>query len=852
MVIAHLLPDHRGRQFSFTSHPVLSWRADRTDDGWIQREAELELAREDGSRDLVAIHGRSSVGIAWPWEPLSSYDTAEVRVRVTGEDGSVSDWSDAVLYQTGPLGAEDWQALFIEANQDSGEDADRGVSRFRRDLIIREGLVRATLSYTAQGAAVAVIDDRRVDDEVLAPGWTQYDERLEFCTVEVTKHLTPGAHVLGATVGPGWFGESFGFNGHMVRTWRGRRSFSAQLRLEYADGAVETVVTDDQWLATTDGPTTSASIYGGECYDARLADSGMLPGGVLTGATPAEARPFELRSLVPADRPPVRVIETRTPVAVLPGADGPILDFGQNLTGRLRVTVFGSSGAKLVMRHAEVLEDGELCVRILRTADSTDSYVLAGDPGGEQWAPQFTYHGFRYAQITGLPPEQIRVTAEVMHSDVTRIGWLSTGDELINRLFEAMVWTFRGNLFSVPTDCTARDERLGWTGNYAFAVAAAATIFDVLGFTDSWMRDVSLAQSSNADAPPIVVPKITSDYPDAMAVQAGWGDVATVVPSVMYASYGAAEHLKQQYPGMKAWVDRIKGEAGENLWDAGHQLGDWLDPAAPPDRPEQSSTPTDFTANAYYVRSLELTAAAARVVGDVEDAEAYSAHASHVRELFQERYLLPDGRLSVSTQTAYAIAIAFGLVGDREETLGAELARLVREGGYRIGTGLMGTVVVSDALTQAGHREDAQLLLRNREQPGWLAQIDRGATTIWERWDSILPGGTINPGEMNSFNQYSLACVADWMFKDIGGIAPVEPGYRRLLIRPRAGVVDEARASLQTPYGVVDVQWKATQPERGPLSLLEGRVVLPANTTAIIDLPGVKPFEVGSGTHAFA
>ena len=875
-VVAELRAGRRGSpRFVASSRPDLTWLVSAAPDGWRQASAVLERRTADGRIHAVPHRSDESAMVVWPFDPLTAYETAHVRVTVEGEDGRRSLPSAWVAVEAGPLGPDDWSAAFIASRDDrSGErttdpsvahgattdqvrddlasdDDDRGVTRFRRDLTIDARVSRALLSYTAHGIVDVLLDDATVSDDMLAPGWTAYDDRLLFRTVDVTDALDVGAHTLGARVAPGWFAEHYGFDGDFRRTWHGQRALSAQLRIEYADGRIETIVSDGSWQATTVDAITFSSIYQGERCDARRTDDGLAVTGSLPDAAPAVTADADPARLRPADLPPVRVTETRDVAAVLAGPDGEtILDFGQNLVGRLRITVSGPAGTEVVLRHAEVLENGALGTRPLRYAAATDRFTLAGT-GEEEFAPRFTFHGFRYAQIDGVPADRVSAVAEVLHTDLPRTGFLSTGVAALDRLHENVVWGTRGNFVTVPTDCPQRDERLGWTGDIQVFAPTASFLFDVDAFLSSWLSDFAADQARLSGVGPLYSPMIDQDLfpPTPMAA---WSDAATVVPMVLWERFRDRRTLETQFTSMASWVDVVEREAPDGLWNTGMQLADWLDPTAPPERPFEAQTDPYLVATAYYARSAALVAEAARILDESEQAERYSALSERARGAFQRTYLTDEGRLTSDSQTAYALAIAFDLVpAHLVQTAGDRLAEIVEAGRHRIGTGFVGTPIVSDALTKTGHRGTAQRMLQTDELPSWLYPVSQGATTVWERWDSILPDGSINPGEMTSFNHYALGAVADWMHRDIGGIAPLDPAYRRVLVRPRAGLTDSARASYDSLYGEFRVEWRAARPALGQDSPLEATIVVPANACAVVDLPGADPIEVGSGTHVF-
>ena len=541
--------------------------------------------------------------------------------------------------------------------------------------------------------------------------------------------------------------------------------------------------------------------------------------------------------------PFVRRLEELAVVEVITTPSGKtVLDFGQNLVGRLRLRVAGPAGTEIVLRHAEVLEHGELGTRPLRQAAATDRLTLAG--GEIEWEPEFTFHGFRYAEISGWPGafDPSAVTAVVIHSDMERTGWFETSDALVNKLHENVVWGLKGNFLYIPTDCPQRDERLGWTGDIQVFAPTASFLYDVRGFLDSWLRDLALEQAHENGIVPFVVPNVLGPARPAAA----WGDAATVVPWVLNERYADVATLARQYPSMKAWTDVLLDIAGDRrLWEGRFQFGDWLDPDAPPDEPARAKTDGDIVASAYLFRSADAVARAARLLGDEADAERYAALAEEVRAAFLSEYVTPSGRMVSDAQTAYAMAIVFEIApASLVPALGARLAELTRESGYKIGTGFVGTPIIQDALTRTGHLDTARRLLVQTENPSWLYPVTMGATTIWERWDSMLPDGTINPGQMTSFNHYAFGAIGDWLHRVVAGLAPDAPGYERIRIAPHPlDGIDSAAAEHLTPYGRARAAWTRTG------GRLRVEATIPPNTTATVLLPDGRTLEVGSGTH---
>ena len=823
--------------------PRLSWVVEAATPGWRQAAAEVELTA-GGSAATVRLEGPESVLVAWPFEPIAPGSEQSVRVRVTGEDGGVSQWSDPLPVVAGFLPSGAWAARMVGLADPQRPAQPTCV---RRSFALSGPVRRARLYATAHGVYQVEVNGREVDDEVLKPGWTSYQWRLLHESTDVTDLLVDGDNVVGVRLAGGWYCERFGFRDMAVPVYGEQPAVAAQLVVEYEDGSTETVATDDSWRATQDAPTTRSGIYPGEHHDARLVPEGWSRSGFDDASwTPVRVdgdfpEPEARRS--PGAR---RVAELPVREVVTSPSGATILDFGQNLVGWLRITVHGDAGTTVTLRHAEVLEHGELGTRPLRAAEATDTYTLAGT-GKETWEPWSTFHGFRYAQVDGWPGEldPADVVAVVASSDLRRTGEFECSHPLLQQLHENVVWGMRGNFLHVPTDCPQRDERLGWTGDIQVFAPTATDLFDCDGFLASWLRDLSLEQQAAGGIVPFVVPHVLGQAMPAAA----WGDAATVVPEVLHERYGDRQVLVDQYPSMRSWVDTILGIAGERqLWEGQFQFGDWLDPAAPPSRPGETRTDPDVVASAHLFRSTDILARTAALLGYDDDASRYRQVAEEVREAFVREYVTGAGRLLSDSQTAYAMVLEYGIVTDPQvrRAMGDRLADLVRAAGYRVGTGFVGTPIVCDALTSTGHVEEAGRLLLQTENPSWLYPVTMGATTVWERWDSMLEDGSINPGQMTSFNHYAFGAIADWLHRTVAGLAPAAPGYREITVAPHplAGL-DFARVAHETPYGRAAVGWERSG---------EGTVVVtaevPANTTATVHLPGgAAPFTVGSGSH---
>ncbi|NQX29213.1 family 78 glycoside hydrolase catalytic domain [Microbacteriaceae bacterium VKM Ac-2854] len=737
----------------------------------------------------------------------------------------------------------DWTARFITPA--APLDA---APLLRREFTLDAGEVTAaTLTLSAHGVIEAWLDGSPVSADLLTPGWTSYEWRLHYAAYDVTSLLTSGEVTLGLALGDGWWRGRLGW-GVGATPYGTELAAFAELRIRFADGHEQLISTDESWRATG-GAVTADSIYDGQSIDARRALPGWNEPGFDDSAwIGVRALDVDLSTLEPYVGPPVRRTEEIAPQRVWTSPKGKTLvDFGQNLVGWIRVAVTGPADSTITLRHAEVLEDDELGVRPLRDAKATDRFTLSG--GADVFEPTFTFHGFRYAEVSGWAGEiePGALTAVVIGSDMTRIGAFSCSDPQLNQLHANVVWGMRGNFVDVPTDCPQRDERLGWTGDIAAFAPTAAYLYDAKDFLRDWLRDLALEQHHHDGAVPFVVPDVLkymqqpSEFPP-MDSTAVWSDAVAWVPWALWQAYGDPVVLEENFAPIAAHVRRVRSKLSANgVWDTGFQFGDWLDPDAAPDRPADAKADTGVVATASIYRSARIAASAAEVLGRSAEQAEFEALAEELRAAFHAVYVA-DQRILSDCTTVYALAIAFDLLAaDELGWAGDRLAELVAESGFHISTGFAGTPFIADALSSTGHIDEAYRLLLQTENPSWLYPVTMGATTIWERWDSMLPDGSINPGEMTSFNHYALGAVADWMHRIVGGLAPLDPGYARILVAPQpGGGLSWAESSLRTPHGEARVRWE----QGGAVE-----ITVPQGATAVVRLPGAPEQELGPGEH---
>jgi alpha-L-rhamnosidase len=831
--------------------PRLSWRITSTERNTMQAAYQIQVTR-DGK--VIWDSGRTtsdaSVFVPYGGPAMESRARYVWRVRVWDAKGRASAWGEG-WWETGLLAPSDWGASWIGTAPSPSDSISSPAPMLRRGFRVGGAIQQARIYATSLGVYELQLNGRRVGDQLFTPGWTSYNKRLQYQTYDVTSLLRAGENVVGAILGDGWYRGNLGFDGQ--RNVYGKRlALRLQLEIRYRDGRVERVVSDTQWKTAT-GPILLSDIYGGETYDARRERTGWSSAGYDDRDwTAVVALDPPSSQLLAPQSPPVRRVRELRPIGISRTGDETIFDLGQNFTGWVRLKVRGQAGTTVTLRFAEVLNrDGTLYTDNLRRASQTDRYTLKG--GAEEiYEPHFTFHGFRYVGVRGLPgtPDTATITGIALSSDLAQTGSFETSDSLLNRLQQNIVWGQRSNFLDVPTDCPQRDERLGWTGDAQVFASTAAFNMDVSGFFAKWLGDAAADQHPGGSVT-WVIPNVLGGDSTNGAGTAGWSDAAVVVPWTMYVAYGDRGLLERQYPSMRAWVEYERRQAGPDfIWQPGWQFGDWLalhsdDPSYP-----GATTLTDFIATAHLAHSADLVARAARALGKTDDAALYEKLFQDVRTAFNREFVSASGRVGENTQTAYALAIGFNLLPDSLVPAASErLAAAIRYRGMHLTTGFLGTPQLLPVLSATQHFDVAYALLMQKSYPSWLYPITRGATTMWERWDGIKPDSTFQDAGMNSFNHYAFGAVGSWMYRTIGGIEldPAAPGGKRVRIAPRPGAgLTYARTSLETPYGTVVSSWKLD----GQRFVLD--VTVPPNTTAEIKLPDSSDVvTVGSGTHHF-
>ena len=772
-------------------------------------------------------------------KPASRY-YVRVRVRAEGEE---SNWMEG-SFVTALLDNRNWKAPFISAETEEIYKEESRGTLVRGGFSVRGKVKEAYAFTTALGLYNFYINGEKVGNDEMAPGWTSYRRHLLYQTYDVTKYLKEGANMAGAMVGAGWYKGVMGLT-KARSNYGDQTAFAMQLLIRYEDGEEETVCTGSHWTGA-DAPVVFAEIYHGEIYDGALEIkdwcSAQKPDGPWHKT---ETVPFDFSVLRAQGGCRIKSADRIPAVKLFTTPKGEqVIDFGQNLAGRIHVTASGKKGDVIEIRCFEILDhEGNVYVDNLRKARTTMKYIF-GEDGTITYHPHFTYMGFRYGVILSYPgvPVKENFVAYTLHSDMERTGWLNCSNPLLNQLHHNYLWGLKGNFLDVPTDCPQRDERLGWTGDAQIFCRTASYLMNTYSFFKKWLYDLAADQLPEGGVPH-VIPNIEEGRTDGNWLlkqgdhsAAAWADAAVIVPWTMYLMYGDTVILEQQYESMKKWIDFMKNNSQDYIWNYKLQFGDWVALDA-----EEGSyfgaTPTDLTATAYFAYSTGLFAKAARILGK-EDAARYEDLHGHIVEKFQKTFFDSSGSMTARPQTAHIVALHFNLVpGEyRKKTVEGLKALLDEEKGHLV-TGFVGTPYFCHALSENGCLKEAYDLLLKEDYPSWLYQVKMGATTIWEHWDGIKPDGTMWSPGMNSFNHYAYGAIGEWMYRRMAGIDvdEVAPGFQRTMIWPRpGGNLSYVEGSYKSIYGTVSVRWE----------IMEKNIVLtfkiPANTRAVIRLDRAK------------
>jgi alpha-L-rhamnosidase len=816
------------------AQPRFAWRV--SGDGPAARQSACQVQVQD-VWDSGRREGAESTYVRYEGPPLESRTTRSWRVRVWDGNGEASEWSAPASFEMGLLEPSDWSARWIAhvAPDLFSEPEERRKTRpaplLRRRFTLPTVGTRARLYITALGLYEAFMNGSRVGDQRLAPGWTDYHKRIQYQTYDVTPLLRTGANVLAVKLGDGWYTGNVGAWGRA--RYGDVPALLCQLEVEVSSGERTTVCSDGQWVALASG-TWLNDLQLGERTDLSNEPANWTDANFdHSGWDKVALRGGPGSRLVAGRDDGIVVVETLPPTSIRAVSTGRhIVDLGANAAGVVRLRTSGSPGQHITIRHAEALDaSGELYTENLRGAQQQDEFILAAD-GEVTLEPRFTFHGFRYAEVSGVAP--LAIESRVLSSASRQVGWFDCSDERVEKLQRNIVTSLRANFISVPTDCPQRNERLGWTADLQIFAPTALFNADVSNMLDKWlddMVDAQLPSGAYADIAPA-----PSGW--AGAGNTAWSDAGIIVPWVLYERAGDTRVLPRMYESMTRYMAYLEADQTDGLRFAG-RYGDWVSLGARTDKV--------FIGTAYLAYVADLSARIAGVVGETQDAQHYRLFAQRVRDALRERFVRRDGLLTVETQTAYAMALGFQLLPEQVRAqAGDRLAQLVEEAGTHLATGFLGTPLVMPALSDTGQHELACKLLRQDTYPSWLFEVQNGATSIWERWNGWTPEQGFYSPLMNSFNHYAFGAVGDWMYRYLAGMDPVEPGYRRVRMQPRPGAgFTAARARHESLYGVHECSWRITD------GTLHVEVSVPANTSGMVVLPNGEQYDVVPGRHTF-
>jgi alpha-L-rhamnosidase len=834
--------------------PRLSWILSSAERGQSQTAYQVlvattpqELAKDNGDIwNSGKVMSDRSVLVAYAGAPLRSGSAYYWKVRVWDRDGNQSAWSRTGTWSMGLLSQQDWQGPWIglDGGVDTSDNRRLPARWLRKDFSVKPGIARAVVFVAGLGSSELYCNGTKVSDDVLSPALSDYTKRVYYVTRDVTAMLKAGENTLGVVLGNGRFFAPR-LKAPVETITYGYPKLRLQLQIEYADGSVATIVSDGTWKLSADGPIRANNEYDGEEYDARM----EFPGWASPGYNDVQWRPAEIVAAPPGPLraqmiDPIRVTQTLTPVSVREIAPGKfIYDMGQNLVGWCRLFVRGPRGTAVTLRHAETLTpEGTLFTANLRSAKAADTYTLRGD-GNEVYEPRFTYHGFRYVEVTGYPgtPDLATLQGRVVHDDVASAGSFLTSDPVINRIYSNIVWGVRGNYRSMPTDCPQRDERQGWLGDRSSESYGAAYIFDIAAFYAKWVQDMEDAQRENGSVSD-VCPAYWAFYSD----NATWPGSTVMIPHALFTQYADTGLIRRHYGSMVRWMDHMATYMKGDIMPK-DTYGDWC---VPPEDPKlihsqdpMRKTPGELLGTAFFYHELNLMTRFAGIVGKPEDAQRFAKLAARLKKGFHAEFFdKKKGYYANGSQTACVIPLAFGLVPEehRKSVFARLVAKIENETKGHVGTGLVGAQWQNRVLTENGRPDLVHGFVSTTSYPSWGYMASKGATTIWELWN----GDTADPG-MNSGNHVML--VGDlviWLYENLAGLAsdPACPGFKHIIMKPTpVGDLTRVQASHRTPYGEASSAWSRMN------GVFTWDVTVPVNTTATLMIPRANGAQVYEG-----
>ncbi len=831
----------------YDSMPSFSWKLPKTSAVKKQNAYSIVVASAPDllpdSPDVWSsgkVMSNQSVFVKYAGNPLKSRQKIYWQVRYWGSENSVSDWSEISSIEMGLLSNADWKAKWIKIPDPKKWDTTRYGTRLFRPQYLRKAfnidadIKKARLYITSKGVFKPYVNGEKITEDVLTPGWTPYRKRIETLTYDVTEALKKGENTIGMILAEGWHSGRFGPRRRWDTVIAPPRAI-CQLEIEDAKGKLKTITSNNSWKATRNGPVRVAGLYDGETYDANFElPNWNQPGFDDSSWESVTTEEIDSKTkLFPKKHAAIKNKQILHPVKMTVQKTNQVLfDLGQNMVGVVDLKIPVKKGDTIKLRHGEMLDaKGKLFTRNLGSAKAIDYYIANKDTT-ISWQPEFTFHGFRYIELSGLSttetPQKSWVTGIVQHSDFDMLGHFQSSHTKLNQLHSNIQWGLRGNFFDVPLDCPQRSERLGWTGDAQVFIPTSLFLSDTHAFWSAWLNSMREEQFNNGGIP-VVVPNFTGNF-----AQAGWSDACTIVPWELYYRTGDIKVLEDNYDMMQKWCDYHTSEATNNISHMS-TVGDWLQPYSQQKDDRRGDTPNTLISSAFYAYAVSLTMKSAQVLGFQEDAKHYQVLLNRISKAFENEFFDTTGKIKAPytpTQTGYLLALGFNILS--EETANKSinhLVQLIKDRGTHLRTGFIGTPLLAPVLDKTGHTDLLYEILLKETYPSWFYSINQGATTMWERWD----GYTHDKGFANralSFNHYAYGAIGQWLYERTAGIAPLKAGYKKIQFAPLPHqTLTAVAADYESNYGKITSKWK-----------FEGddfiyNIVIPPNTTAKVVLP---------------
>lgn len=846
MKIRKLKTNHLTNPIGNSIEPLtLSWVVD-SDKATKQKSARVEIASDAGFKNVVfdsgAKAGTDSLAYSPDFKPAKR-TRYFWRVTVVADNGETA--TAKAFFETGKLD-ERWKAKWVTSPSNT-----ENKHFLLKKTFTLDDFSEARAYCSALGIYELEVNGKAATEEVLLPGFHTYTLQMQAQTFDITKLLHKGENTIGFHVGPGWYNSQLGWA--QAGKYGETTAAICEVRVKAGNSDKLVASTDDTWVCGQ-SPVVKSGIYYGEDYDARLEIPGWSTPECAAGKWERAVvfKPLKGTAGPLHDRFSPRILrqEVLKPEIIHTPAGETVLDFKQNMTGWFEITNRAPAGKTWSIQVGELMQQGNFYRENLRKAEAQYTYTSNGE--GVVVRPHFTFYGFRYMRLNDFPADvdPADFKAVVIHTELDRTGYIKTSHSKVNKLFSNALWGQKGNFLDVPTDCPQRDERLGWTGDAQVFSGTACFNMDCTAFYTKYLNDMMLEQKLYDGGVPYTVPAMMDWLRNLKGHSScAWGDVATVLPWTVYTYSSDKELLRKQYPAMKEWVRHIKRQDDENggrrLWLTGSHFADWLalDNYKNPDS-AHGGTDKFYVASVYYAHSVGLTLKAAEALGEKTDAAYYSKLLGEIKEAFLNEYFTPNGRCAIDTQTAHALALHMDMVPKNfRKRIVDTLVRKIKDNDMALATGFVGTPVLCRALSENGHSDLAYELLLREKFPSWLNEVNLGATTIWERWNSVLADGTISGTGMNSMNHYAYGSIVEWMYRNLCGLRPREdaPGFRKVEIKPDfPRSFKNVEMKYDSPAGTYEISWKLVK------NRVEFNFTIPFNAEAKVTLPGApKKLKVG-------